>query len=210
MPEFDSSLDASQLSFDGINYHTRFKDLLNSIYICYKLMIEDNKKVPNNENEIRDILVDYYLKIKITNYTFDKEKPNGLGRVDIYIRKTFEEEKPHFIIECKRLDKTKGQDGLSGKYISNGIHRFLREHYYLSNNFNTNAMIGFVVEKLDISLCIAELNNLSKQYFKNTIEIKKYIIPIDDTLYISSYQTGKSEKDFFIYHLMMDFSDNLK
>jgi len=209
MLEFLTPLNADSLAIDGINYHTRFKDLLHNIYTCYEFMIEDDITVPNNENDIRDILVDNYLAIKISDYTFEKEKSNEYGRVDIYIRKTLDDEKPHFIIECKRLDKTKGQDGLNGKYVSNGIHRFLREHYYLSNNFNINAMIGFVIENVDISLNIVEINNLSKQYFKNTIEIKQCITPLDTILYTSSYQTGKPSKDFFIYHLMMDFSKNI-
>ena len=212
MPDFDRNLDASKLSFDGVNYKTRFKNLLVEIYSCYKLMIEDRVYVLNNENKIRDILVDDYLSSNIDNYEFKKEEDNHLGRVDIYIVNNFLDTKPHFIIECKRLDNKNinGKDGLNGKYIINGIQRFLTEHYYLENNFNINAMLGFIVEKIDISSNISALNELSNKMFKNLVEIKQPIILEQEYIYHSSYQTGKPEKDFFIYHLMMDFSNNIK
>ena len=212
MSEEENNLNANVLSFDGVNYHTRFRELLTDIYGCYKHMIADQVTVPSNdENKIRDILVDDYLISMINNYVFKKEEENNLGRVDIYIVDTLTDDKPHFIIECKRLDSKmpNSKDGLNGKYITNGIQRFLTEHYYLENNFNTNAMIGFVVEELNIESNIAVLNDLTEIILKNMVEITLPIQLETECIYRSAYQTGKPEKDFVVYHLMMDFSANL-
>jgi len=214
MFEYDHTINANSYGYRKVHYQIRLKNLLSDIYTCYKQLIQDGKIVPKKENDIRDILVDDYFTKNIHDFKFEKEKKNTLGRVDIYIIKneTKLDLKPHFIVECKLLDNTNsdGKDGLNGKYISNGVQRFLTEHYYLENNFNINAMIGFIIEKLDISSNIKSINKLSEKIFKNIIEIKQPIILDSQHIYKSSYQTGKPEKDFFLYHLMMDFSDNLE
>jgi hypothetical protein len=212
MFEFGELLDASRYSPAELEYNLQFKNILHDIYICYTQMMIDNIKVPKNENKIRDILVDNYLATWLPEYTFQKEKKNNLGRVDIYIIDDFIETTPNFILECKLLDSNNinGKDGLNGKYIQNGIYRFLTEHYYLDNGFNTNAMIGFIIQNLSISSNIQAMNDLSKLVFKNIIEIKEPIRLVQDYIYFSSYQTGKPQKDFNLYHLMMDFSKNIK
>jgi hypothetical protein len=205
-------LDAYPYAEAVSEYGMEFKNLLNDIYICYTKMIENNIQVPKNENKIRDILVDSYLEVWLSEYTFKKEALNNLGRVDIYIIDNFIETKPHFIVECKLLDNKNvdGKDGLNGKYIQNGILRFLTEHYYLNNGYSTNAMIGFVVQDLSIGSNIQAINSLSEKIFKNIVEIINPISLIKNHIYTSFYQTGKPEKDFHIYHLMMDFSNNLQ
>ncbi len=212
MSEYEYSINANSYIYTNLHYRTRFKNLLLEIYLCYEQMIKNNIFVPNNENKIRDILVDDYLSININDYEFKKEEKNNLGRVDIYIIDNLTDAKPHFIIECKLLDNKNinGKDGLNGKYITNGVLRFLTEHYCLENNFNTNAMIGFVVKKLDISSNIESINELTEKIFKNIVEIKQPIILEKECIYQSFYQTGKPEKDFLVYHLMMDFSDSLQ
>ena len=194
------------------DYKKEFLELLRKIYYNYILLIKDKVKVPRDENEIRDILVDNYLNKNITYYNFIKEEKNSLGRVDIFIQESIDNEPAEFIIECKLLDSKNinGKDGLNGKYITNGILRFLTEHYYLSNDFNINAMIGFVVVKMDIEKNIEAINTLTKKIFKNIVEIKQHIKPLENNIYYSAYQTGKPEKDFYLYHLMMDFSSNIK
>jgi hypothetical protein len=208
--EFENNLEAKSFLTASDNYHIQFKELLQSIYECSNKMILDKVKLIKNENKIRDILVDYLVE-NIKDYEFKKEEPNNLGRVDIYIVDTFTDTTPHFIIECKLLDnKTmNGKDGLNGKYIQNGIERFLIEHYFLENNFKTNSMVAFIVSDIDIIENIKAINKLTKKFFNNIIEITQEIILEDKNIYKSSYQTGKPEKDFHIYHLMMDFSRNI-
>jgi len=209
--EFESNLQATNFLIASSNYHIEFKELLKNIYECSNKMIFDKVKLIKNENKIRDILVDYLVE-DIKNYEFRKEEPNNLGRVDIYIVNTFTDTKPHFIIECKLLDDKNrdGKDGLNGKYIQNGIQRFLTEHYFLENNFNTNSMIAFIVSQIDIEKNIVSINKLTKKFFNNIIEITQEIILDSNNIYKSSYQTGKPEKDFYLYHLMMDFSKNIE
>lgn len=93
MEELDTSLDASSFEGSLILYHNEFKELMLNIYACYKYMLCDCVKVPsNNENKIRDILLNYigntYVRNKVCNiygYRFDKEVDENKGRVDIKI-----------------------------------------------------------------------------------------------------------------------------
>ncbi|HFU74961.1 MAG TPA: hypothetical protein ENK66_01815, partial [Arcobacter sp.] len=185
----DNELVADKYSIARIHYNIRFKKLLKNIYNCYEIMITDGIELSKNENKIRDILVDKYLSSKIKKYEFKKEEDNNLGRVDIYIIDTFEDKKPNFIIECKLLDEKnlKGKDGLNGKYIQNGIFRFLTEHYFLENNFKTNSMIAFIVANIDIENNIADINELSKKNFNNLVEITQKITLDEENIYKSSY-----------------------
>ncbi|MEA2098500.1 MAG: PD-(D/E)XK nuclease domain-containing protein [Campylobacterota bacterium] len=209
--EYENILDANNFLTKQMNYITRFKELLKEIYQNYEILIRDKIKVPRKENEIRDILVDDYLSKNISNYTFEKEENNNLGRVDIFIQDTLTEDKPKFIIECKILDNknTDGMEGLNAKYIKNGIQRFLTEHYFLENNFKINAMIGFVVSNLSITNNIVSINILTDKLLKNLVVVKQNIISESDNLYKSIYSTCNN-KEFSIYHQMMDFSLNIK
>jgi len=208
--EYTTVLNANKFSSNRLNYITRFKELLKEIYRNFEFLIRDKIKVPKNENKIRDILVDDYFTKNIKNYEFEKETKNNLGQVDIFIQETLTNEKPEFVIECKILknENLNGVEGLNAKYIKNGIQRFLTEHYFLENGFKINAMIGFVVEKIDIVENINNINNLSKKLFYNMVEITKQIELIDTNIYQSQYSTINN-KEFIIYHQMMDFSDNL-
>ncbi len=200
---------AKKFSLKEDEYKSDFLELLKTIYQNYILMTEDKIKIPKKENKIRDILVDDYLSKNIKNYNFKKEQQNNHGRVDIFIQETFTDEKPEFIIECKVLNSkyTNSKDGLNGKYVSNGILRFLTEHYYLDNNFHINAMIGFVFDKIDITQNTNSINELSKMILNNLCEITQKIELVDTNIYQSQYKTN-NDKKFIIYHQMMDFKDN--
>ncbi len=209
--EYENTLDANNFLTKQMNYITRFKALLKEIYQNYELLIKDKIKVPINENKIRDILVDNYLSKNISNYIFKKEESNNLGRVDIFVQETFTDDKPKFIIECKILDdkKINGTEGLNAKYIKNGIQRFLTEHYFLENDFRISAIIGFVVSKLDILNNIDSINKLTDKLLNNLVVIKQKIFLESDNLYKSIYTTCNN-KEFIVYHQMMDFSLNIK
>ncbi len=209
--EYISSINASEFLTNRLNYITRFKNLLKEIYQNYKLLIRDKIQVPKKENDIRDILVDNYLTKNIHNYTFKKEEANNLGQVDIFIQETLIDKNAEFIIECKVLDNGK-KDGVTGKnaeYIKNGIQRFLTEHYFLENEFRINAMIGFIVEKIDIVKNIDSINDLTNKLLNNLVIVNQKIFLEDENIYKSIYTTCNN-KEFIIYHQMMDFSDNIQ
>jgi len=209
--EYENILDADNFLTKQMYYITRFKELLKEIYQNYELLIRDNIKVPKIENKIRDILVDNYLKKNISNCTFKKEEANNLGRVDIFVQETLTDDKPQFIVECKILDDENidGTEGLNAKYIKNGIQRFLTEHYCLETDFRINAMIGFIVNKLNILNNIGSINRLTDKLLNNLVIVKQEIFLESDNLYKSIYSTYNN-KEFIIYHQMMDFSLNLK
>lgn len=208
--EYSKDLDASNFLTKRINYITRLKNLLKEIFENYKQLLKDKIKLSKDENRIRDILVDNYFSKNINNYKFKKEENNNLGRVDIFIEETLSNDKPEFIIECKILDNKNitGTEGKNAKYIKNGIQRFLTEYYFSYNNFYVNAMIGFIIEKINIDNNIKEINNLSTKLFNNSYKIIESINLIDENIYQSKYLTINN-KEFIIYHQMMDFSENI-
>ena len=83
-------------------YTEEFRHLLVGIVSCYNMMIKDNIKLPNDENEIRDrILIDYLnnddirTSTNLQEFTFNREVPENetRGRTDIKI-----EIKNHFLV----------------------------------------------------------------------------------------------------------------
>lgn len=208
--EYTTTLNATDFLSKRINYITRFKELLKEIYKNYKQLVKDKIKIPNSENKIRDILVDDYFSKNINGYSFQKEKDNNLGRVDIFVQKTLTDDAPEFIIECKLLDNKKlnGVTGKNAEYIKNGIQRFLTEHYFSYNNFYINAMVGFIVEKIDIEKNIDNINILSEKLFNNMVKITQQIKLVDANIYQSEYLTCNN-KEFIVYHQMMDLSDSM-
>lgn len=203
MAELDFELDASFYT-EAINeYEYEFRNLLLNIYSCYALIITDGKLVPeNNENKIRDILLEYLKNTKMRNeaciiegYRFDKEVDECEGRVDIKIIdiNDFENHHAYYVIECKRLD---GSSRLNTAYDNDGIKRFTTSYTssdcqpYYSSYYGVNGMIGFIVKKINIDQNITNIGD-----FFDTIELNK--------LYDSEHSNLK------LYHLMMDFSDNL-
>ncbi len=204
MEELENNLDAS-IYEEAINdYELEFKNLLTKIYQCYKFIIKDKTKIPSNdENKIRDILLNYLKDTKIRQkkcliqgYRFDKEVDENKGRVDIKIidYNDFESHNAYYIIECKRLD---GKSVLNKAYAKDGIERFTSSYKskvskpYYSSYYGVNGMIGFVVANININSNMKKIGN-----FFSVIEENK--------LYESTHKSLK------LYHLMMDFSDCLQ
>ncbi len=195
--EFENDLSADSLQTpEGVYSKIEFEKLLNAIYNCYEQMLFDEISVPhNNENEIRDRLLFDYLnnnllrdKFELLDFLFDPEVPVNNGRSDIKVqtKDTFIDTDAYYIIECKRLD---GYSTLNKEYEKNGINRFLSSKY--PSHYRINGMIGFLVKEIDIDKNINKIGN-----FFNRIEKNK--------LYDSNHENLK------IYHLMMDFSKNIK
>jgi hypothetical protein len=204
-------------------YTEEFRYLLVGIVSCYNMMIKDNIKVLNDENEIRDRILRDYLNnddirksIELTEFAFNPEvqEKDSKGNVDIKIeiKNPLRSVAPYYIIECKRLDGRNilGVSGLNGEYIKNGICRFADGKY--STHCGINGLIGFVVTELDIGANTEHINTLAKTKINcNMIrEIQKeYFIPNFDYHYSSDHKDCKNNT-FTLYHLMLDFSSNIE
>ena len=216
-----SSLNASSYKYSSTYYHAEFEYILSGIIACYSTMQSEKVSVINNENNIRDKILYSYLKknhykqqFGLKDYLFDPELPESKGRIDIRIMpiNPFISDEAYYIIECKRLDATNqnGTTGLNGEYISEGICRFVSSKY--SSYYKTNGMIGFIVQSMNIhdnTKCINGL--LTNQNFQ--INTRQDLQPrkIADNFgysYFSTHSIGKQE--IVIYHLMLDFSNNIQ
>lgn len=145
-------------------YRANFEKIANYIFNICELVVEDFEKkrlkLPNDENKIRSIMVEEYMKKQksvygMSDYRFEIETPenyvgNGkhIGRVDIRIllKNDFEKEDAYYVIECKRID---GTSDLNKKYVKEGVARFVTQKY--SSYYGRNIMLGFVVKKIDMS-----------------------------------------------------------
>ncbi|MDN3510051.1 MAG: hypothetical protein NG784_01910 [Candidatus Jettenia sp.] len=218
-----SKLDPSAFLESASFRDAELQDLLIKIVYCYRLMLSNNVRVANNENQIRDVLLINYLKnneirnrLQLTAYLFDKEVPedNTKGRTDIKVQtmNTFVDTSAYYIIECKRLDgqNLKGKTGLNAEYIGRGIMRFVSGQY--STNKYLNGIIGFVVTQMDIDANVENINHLLKKTFSeaHTETVLTSLNFIRDFQY-QYYSLHKStgNKKIKLYHLMFDFSANM-
>ncbi|MBN2825873.1 MAG: hypothetical protein JXQ76_11145 [Campylobacterales bacterium] len=204
----EEELEVNALVFEPIadetyEYDIEFKTLMLNIYKCYLYLIENDKRVPSNdENKIRDILLEYLKDTDIRNticsivgYRFDKEVDENEGRVDIKIVQynDFENHDAFYVIECKRLD---GNSKLNNAYLADGINRFTTSYksskydFYYSSYYGVNGMIGFIIKEIDIDKNIHKIGNFFDRLEK-------------DKLYQSTHDNVK------LYHLMLNFSKNI-
>ncbi|MAC93948.1 MAG: hypothetical protein CMC96_00460 [Flavobacteriales bacterium] len=218
------SLDASNFSGCVPFYDNEFEKILSKITICYQLMKTDKVVLENDENKIRDVLVNNYInnpKIKQDlqlNYFFFPEVPESKtsGRTDIRIHNPnsfLNQNEEYYIIECKRLDNTNtvGTSGLNAKYIENGIDRFITKCY--SSYYRVNGMIGFIVEDLKIDENVKSINVLLTTSFSSIItkqEITKDSFIDEFEYHYSSIHTDEDNDELKIYHLMFNLSENIQ
>ena len=216
-----SELNASTYKYSSVYYYAEFESILSKIIACYLLMLKEKVDVYNDENKIRDVIVNNYLKkehykqqFNLTNYLFDSETPENKGRIDIRIMpiNPFKGDEAYYIIECKRLDANnpKGTSGLNGEYISEGICRFTSSKY--SCYYKTNCMIAFIVQPINIQENIDSLNYIIKtsSFPSHTIQNiqQRKIVNNFDYSYYSIHRVNNN--NITIYHLMLDFSNNIK
>ncbi len=216
----ENELNASNFIYNKEVYNGEFEIILNKITYCYFMLKKDKKKVPlNDENGIRDILLNDYLKnpkikkqVSLTSYLFDKEtsETNTTGRVDIRVMPVnpFISDDAYYVLECKRLDNQarRGTSGLNYKYIDNGIQRFTTDFY--SSYYKTNAMIGFVIDSLNIRENIDDINYLLKHDFsqiETTVFLQKENFIEDFEFHYSSIHLTTDKQDLKLYHLMFSF-----
>lgn len=187
------------------------KYLLNSLYLCYKKIISDVRRISHKENDIRDIFIsENYLEshkireeLGVTEFQFDKEISTIEGRTDIRIFNMIEKltgiEKPYYYIECKVLDSSKpstADSNLYSKYINNGIKRYIDRVYPTHNE--ANGMLGFFIKSTNISKQCEFFSDLKQHSFINNYNLS----------YVSEH-IDSSNKKFVLYHLMLDFSSKI-
>ncbi len=197
-------------------YEISFDRILNHIINAYTLMLENKEPLENNENSIRDILVEKYLnnhtereRMGIENVIFNREVSENSGFVDIKIQTVFSLDNPgaYYIFECKRLD---GSNDLNKKYIKEGIMRFTLEKY--SAYYGLNGMLGFEVSKIDTAGNIDRINRLASSEFNGAGIIEGLTAVCITGKFKYSYRSihkTRSSKTIALYHLMLDFSDAL-
>lgn len=224
-----TKLNASGYEHSSTFYQNEFEDILKGVIVCYNLMIDAEVSLSNDENQIRDVLILDYLgknsireRVNLTGYLFDREVSEGEGIIDIKIQThdTFTDTSAYYVIECKRLNaiNRNGATGLNAEYVKNGICRFVTEYY--SSHHSVNGMLGFVVEDLDIDNNIGNINSLlsrnlindrGEQVNTNVIEEIRQVELKENFnySYISKHNTA-SNKELTLYHLMLDFSNNIE
>ena len=184
--------------------------------MCGKL-VSDRTELPNNEEQIRSILLENYIKNKtfakencMEAFRFDPEIPenysgNGTykGRVDIRVmlKSDFSKNEAYYIIECKRIN---GERRLNNEYVENGIRRFITGYY--SSYYLQNIMLGFVVEKINIRENAQKIERIQN---KQEIEYKgKWIEKYSDNVVLQ--YTCKHENlstQLCLWHIFADFSE---
>ncbi|RHW75782.1 hypothetical protein [Colwellia sp. RSH04] len=219
------SLDATNFQSSTLVYAIKFEDILSKIVRCYNMMVSDCVALENNENEIRDVLLYKYLKNNSVRQSlgfvsdqihFESEvrEDHSVGRTDLKIisPNIFEKQEAYYIIECKRLDKkyATGSSGLNKKYIDEGMFRFTSKYY--SSYYRVNAMLGFVVDDMDIRLNTNHINQLLLDT-SSIITLKKItqgnFINNFEYHYHSQHRDVDNE-ELKIYHLMLDFNLNIQ
>lgn len=223
-------LNAREFLWNKQFYDEEFKYILNICYCAYKRLLVDGIKIVDNENKIRDVIFSRYLgnqnfldSMGCGNYLFDKEIPEGEGRIDIRVMPVgneFRGRGAYYIIECKRLNNSQKKSvyGLNAKYVANGIYRFVSNFY--SCRLGCNGMFGFIVSPMDIGKNVKCINGLLGKAIKDdkgydvvvssteVLRRQRNAIPNFSHVYKSKHlATDKSQ--IILYHLMLDVSKNV-
>ena len=203
----------------AVLYRANFEKITKYVVDICELIVEDylqnQLKLPNDENKIRSIMLEEYLKKQknsygMSNYRFDLEVPenytgNGrhIGRVDIRIllKSDFEKEDACYIIECKRID---GTSDLNKKYVKEGIARFITQKY--SSYYGRNIMLGFVVKKIDVSANAQLIERIQNADFDKHMHGKFEFVQNNSVAesYMCTYQIQSGELE--LCHIFSDYS----
>lgn len=177
----------------------------------YKFIISRGIMLPNNENLIRDEFAKYIQDDEyknentssIKNFHVDTEVREGVyGRTDIRFLpiNPYEGQKAYFTIECKRLD---GSIYLNKEYVLNGINRFKDPHKY-STHLGYNAMIGFLVRKVDVEHVTQGVNrHLNSDEYLSALSL-------DFAKGCYTFESNhRAQKEIVLFHLWLDLSNTV-
>lgn len=224
------NINATNFGYSSSFYINEFEDILRGIIVCSNCINSSGIALPNNENEIRNVMLKDYLKVEsfkkahfnLASYHFDYETIENTGRADIRILpvKQYINDEAYYIIECKRLNNQNltGMTGLNAEYVKNGICRFVTGYY--TSFFRINGMIGFVVDNLDIDKNITHINSFLNKDLTNDRRENVNAMPIQEIMpieinedfkysYTSTHQTV-SQNEITLYHLMFNFSKQIQ
>lgn len=185
---------------------------------CFLAKDKETKgeKLPNDENRIRTILLEEYIKKgtgmedciflpeMCTNYI-----GNGVykGRTDLYVifKTDYDYHQPDafFIAECKRVD---GKKTLNKLYVKEGIDRFTAVNPKYSTYYGISMMVGFVVKPISIRKNAHKIEDIQNSSADQSMH----------GLWIFKDKKGKTErfecayhnrpKPISLQHLFADFS----
>ena len=222
-------LSASIYKFSTTFANYELECILQKCVGVYNQILSDNRTFPNDEEKIRDGFIDYlkddeykHTHEPLDRYQFDKEVEDGSGRLDIRILPVnpYQGDKAFYSIECKRLENKNvaGVSGLNAEYVKNGICRYVSNYY--SSHFNTNAMFGFVVEEMDITRNVENINALlTIDYVRQPDEIVNAhpTQPLSYVDFANGYPYSYISKhlrmggsELVLCHLMIDLSQNIQ
>lgn len=219
--------------FKNETFNTNFRSslfqvILDKLIVCSKLMYDDkiksNMKIENDENKIRNRLLEGYLdnervrkdlgidlmKIRFmpeVQENYNENTTSYEGRVDIKVvtqNWLASNKDDYYTIECKRID---GYSSLNKKYILEGIVRFVREPVKYNSHNDENIMFGFVVRSIDIGENTKVINEIHNFELNDIIieELKCNCECQDYHRYSSKYNVTKRE--LRLEHLFYDFSN---
>lgn len=204
-----------------------FKEI--SFYIIYcceemkKDLIKSEKKIPNDENTIRNYLLENYLdnnSFRLQNrmemFHFMPEAPENYdndsisykGRVDIKIvnqNEWFQNGKAAYHVECKRLD---GYSNLNKEYVINGIRRFVVNPTHYKSYYNKNFMLGFMVRNIDVPLNIKKIEQIQQK--DTQIEnLSDFIKNTESSKHIYDCEYRVDNRTIVLKHIFTDVSEGI-
>lgn len=195
------------------------------IFICCEEMKNDlhksQIKIPNDENKIRNYLLENYLddnycrrKYDMMMFHFESEIPENYnnkkltyeGRVDIRIvsqNEWFENRDAIYFVECKRLD---GKNHLNKEYVANGIKRFVVSPPHYSSYYSRNYMLGFMVSKINVDDNVRKIELI--QQLESEINNTCDLTPMStDNIYKYKCKYNLDGKAIELMHIFTDFSE---
>lgn len=210
---------------NSIVQESTYEKIGSYIFICCEEMKNNlytsERKLPNDENKIRNYLLENYLddnycrrKYDMMMFHFESEVPENYddknlayeGRVDIRIvsqNEWFENRDAIYFVECKRLD---GKSRLNKEYVVNGIKRFVVNPPHYSSYYNKNYMLGFIVRKIKIDDNIKKVGLIQQldSEINNICNLLPISIDNSDTYTCKYNMDGKVIE---LMHIFTDFSD---
>ncbi len=180
--------------------------VIDRLLFCSQIMKDEcstnASKIDNNEEKIRNRLVEKYLNNDSLNDSmkwtdiplrYDIESPESfqessdtyIGRTDIKVksRNYFNDINDYLTIECKRID---GTQLLNQKYINEGVARFVKPPIKYKSHRGENIMFGFVVNDTDME------NNTTNIDLIQQTDLNDYVVS-------NFFLDKKSDKTYLVY-----------
>ena len=203
-----------------------FENIVNRLLYCSEKMVvtckEQNHKLENDENKIRNHLLENYLNNNLlfpnsstshfrfvpeSSENYDILSDSYAGRADIKVvtANWFNNEKDYYLIECKRID---GKRTLNKEYVNNGICRFVVEPVKYKSHNSCNIMFGFVVKQIDIFNNAQKINEIQKQILLTKISRELSLVAsIKDLYYTYSNSYNLNIGNLEMRHIFYNFSE---